>query len=245
MGVERTITWCQVSKGHYAGPKTKPSSINANGPLDILCIDFMEMDPPRDSKEDVLALTDSFSKFSQAFVTWNQKALTMAKIIVGEWFYVYDVPAHIHSDKGQSFENEILEHLYTLCRGKQLTTTPYNLFGNSTCKRSNCMFHDSLKTLDKEQKQNKSLHLPSLVFAYNAMPHSITGYQPYELMFTCKAPTVCNAWLGLVRYNDQYLQSKSAWVHKQHELILAANRWALKNIRQTAKKTAFCWEETL
>ena len=100
------------------------------------------------------------------------------------------------------------------------------------------MLHDLLKTLDKEQKANRPLHLPSLVFAYNAMPHSVTDYQPYRLIFGCKGPTICNAWLGLVQYNDQYSQSKSAWVNEQHELILAANRWALKNIKQTASKTA-------
>ena len=76
------------------------------------------------------------------------------------------------------------------------------------------------------------------MFAYNAMPHSVTGYQPYELMFGCKAPTVSDAWLRLAQYNDQYLQSKSAWGNEQHELILAANRWALQNIKQTANKTA-------
>ena len=70
------------------------------------------------------------------------------------------------------------------------------------------------------------------------MLHSVTAYQPYDLIFGHKAPTVCDAWLGLVKYNDQYLQSKSAWVNEQHDLILAANRWALKNIKQTAKKTA-------
>ena len=72
------------------------------------------MDPSRDGKENVLVLTDAFSKFSQAFVTPNLKALTMAKIIVDMWFYVYGIPVRIHSDKGQSFENSILEHLYTM-----------------------------------------------------------------------------------------------------------------------------------
>ena len=38
------------------------------------------------------------------------------------------------------------------------------------------MLHDLLKTLDKEQRANWPLHLSSLVFAYNAMPHSVTGY---------------------------------------------------------------------
>ena len=89
------------------------------------------------------------------------------------------------------------------------------------------MLHDLLKTLDKEQKANWPLHLTSLVFAYNAMPHTVTGYQPYEFTFGCKAPTVCDAWLGLTQSNDQYSQSKSAWVNEQHELILAVNRQAL------------------
>ena len=101
------------------------------------------------------------------------------------------------------------------------------------------MLHDLLKTLNKEQKVNWPLHLSSLVFAYNVMPHSVTGYQPYELMFGHKAPTVCDAWLRLAQYNDQYLQSKSTWVNEQHELILVVDRWALKNIKQTANKTVF------
>ena len=75
------------------------------------------------------------------------------------------------------------------------------------------------------------------MFSYNVMPHNVTGYQPYELMFGHEAPTVCDAWLELAKYNDQYWQCKSAWVNLQHELILAANRQALKYIKQKAKKT--------
>ena len=70
------------SKCPYVGPKTQPGLIIANGPLDLLCVDFTTMDPSRDSKENVLVLTDAFSKYSQAFVSPNQKALTVAKIIV-------------------------------------------------------------------------------------------------------------------------------------------------------------------
>ena len=92
----------------------------------------------------------------------------MAKIIVDKWFYVYGVPAHVHSDIGWLFENEILEHLYTSYGVKQSSTMPYNPCGH----------HNLLNTLVKEQKP--SLYLPSFVFAYNAMSHGVTGYQPYE-----------------------------------------------------------------
>ena len=81
-------------------------------------------------------------------------------------------------------------------RVKQSTTTPYNLCENSTCERFNCTLHDLLKALGREQKANWPLHLSSLVLAYNATPHSVTGYQLYVLMFGHKAPTVCNTWLG-------------------------------------------------
>ena len=80
------------------------------------------------------------------------------------------------------------------------------------------------------------MHVPSLVFAYNAMPHGVTGYQPYELLFGQKAPTVCNAWLGLAQYNDQDSTNKCAWLNKQHELLMSVKRQALKHIKQSATK---------
>ena len=95
--------WCHVAKGHYTGLHTQQGSLVANNPLDLLCIDFLKVDPSRDGKENILVLTDAFTKFSQAFITNNQKALTIAKVLVEKWFYVYGIPAHIHSNKGQSF----------------------------------------------------------------------------------------------------------------------------------------------
>ena len=92
-------------------------------------------------------------------------------------------PARIHSDKGRSFENAIITQLYSKYNIKQSTTTPYNLRGNSICERFNRTLLGLLQSLPKEQKSTWPLHVPSLVFAYNATPHSVTGYQPYELMF--------------------------------------------------------------
>ena len=52
-----------------------------------------------------------------------------------------------------------------------------------------------------------------------------------------KAPTVCDAWLGLTQYNDQVSANKCAWLNEQHELLMSANRRALKHIKQSAKKS--------
>ena len=151
--------------------------------------------------------------------------------------YTYGIPACIHSDKGCSFDNEIMLHLYAMYRVEQSTTMPYNLRGNAPTERMNHTLINLLKSLPKEQKSNWPLHLPSLVFVYNATPHDTTGYQPYELTFGHKAPTMCNSWLGLANYNDNFSQSKCTWVNQQHELILAANRQALKRMKLSAEKS--------
>ena len=56
-------------------------------------------------------------------------------------------------------------------------------------------------------------------------------------MFGCKAPTICDAWLWLANYNDNFLQSKCAWVNQQHDLVFAANRQALKRMKINAEKS--------
>ena len=56
-------------------------------------------------------------------------------------------------------------------------------------------------------------------------------------MFGCKAPTIFDAWLRLANYEDNYSQSKCKWVNQQHELILPANRCALKRIKQSVEKS--------
>ena len=228
---------CQILKGDYTKLNTILGVIIANNPIDLMCIDFTKVDPSKDGKKNILVLTDTFTKFSQAFVTPNQNVITITKILVDKWFYTYGIPACIHSDKGCSFDNEIMSHLYAMYGVEQSTTMPYNLHGNAPTERLNLTLIGLLKSLPKEQKSNWPLHLPLLGFAYNATLHDTTGYQPYELMFGHKAPTMCDSWLRLANYNDNFSQSKCTWVNQQHELILAANRWALKRMKMSAEKS--------
>ena len=187
-------------------------------------------------KENILVLTDAFSKYSQAFIKNNQKSLTIAKILVEKWFNVFGIPARIHSDQGRSFDNEIISSLCKMYGIRQSTTMPYNPRGNSQCKRFNRTLFSLMRTLDQEQKPNWPTYLPSLVFAYNATPHSMTGYQPYELMFGCKAPMPCDNWLGLQNYQPASFKSRTAWLNEQLNAMLYTNKQALKGIHKSTKQ---------
>ena len=54
--------WCQISKGDYTEPKTLQGILVANQSLELLCIDFTKVDVAKGAKENILVLTDAFSK---------------------------------------------------------------------------------------------------------------------------------------------------------------------------------------
>ena len=108
----------------------------------------------------------------------NQRALTVAKVLGEKWFHVYEIPAHT---EGRAFDNDILKALCKMYGVNQSLTCPYNPQHNALCKHFNHTMFCLLRTLSKEQKANWPVHLPALVFAYNATPHSTTGFQPYQL----------------------------------------------------------------
>ena len=226
---------CLISKGDYKEPKTVQGSLVANQPLELLCIDFTKADVAKGGKENILVLTDAFSKYSQAFVTPNQKSLTVAKVLVEKCFSMFGIPAWIHSDQGRYFDNEIIASLCKMYAIRQSTTMPYNPRGNSQCKCFNRILFRLMRSLDQGQKPNWPNYLPSLVFAYNATLHSTTGYQPYELMFGHKAPTPCDNWLGLKNYKSAEFKTKTAWLNEQLNALLHANKQALKGIHKSTK----------
>ena len=118
---------------------------------------------------------------------------------------------------------------------KQSTTTPYNPDGNSQYEWFNCTLFGLMRTLNHEQKPNWPVYLPSLVCAFNATPHASTGFQPYEIMFRCKAPMPCNNWLGLDNYKPDSFKSKTVWLNQQLNALLYANKQASKLIQQSTK----------
>ena len=174
----KNCKWCQTPNGLYVDPDPAQGSIVANNPMDLLCIDFMKVYLSKYGKENVLVMTDSFSRFSMAIVMHKQQAKRVAKALVDKWFYalvdkwfyVYGIPTRIHSYWGKSFDNKIIEQLCKIYGVKQSTTTPYNPPANSPCERLNHTLQNLLKTLPKDHKHNWPAHLSVLVFVYNATP---------------------------------------------------------------------------
>jgi hypothetical protein len=75
---------CQVAKEPTPKTKTVMSHLIANRPLQIVAIDFTLLEKSTSGHENILVITDVFTKFTIAIPTMNQTAKTVCKVLVRE-----------------------------------------------------------------------------------------------------------------------------------------------------------------
>lgn len=171
--------------------------ITTNGPLDLVCIDFLSIEPDSKGIANVLVLTDHFTRYAQAFPTKDQKALTVAKVLWEKFFVHYGLPARIHSDQGRDFESHLIKELLGMLGIRKSRTLPCHPQGDPQPERFNKTLLSMLGTLDPAQKNRWSQHITQLVHAYNCTKNEATGYSPYYLLFGREARLPVDVYFGL------------------------------------------------
>ena len=225
---------CKFAKAPQQKVKPPIKSLLATYPLEILAIDFTMLEMASNGKENVLVMTDVFTKFTCAIPTKDQKASTTAKILVQEWFYRYGIPSRIHSDQGRNFESEIIKELCKLYGIEKSRTSSYYPAGNGQCERYNRTMHGLLKTLSHEQKSKWPDHLPELVHVYNATPHSSTGQSPFYLLFGIEARLPIDSMLAVTLDRD-HKDWLTKHAHRLKEMRELANERMIKKAKQRQK----------
>lgn len=228
---------CKISKMPYHRVKTPMGRLVASRPLEVLAMDFTTLEKSSDGRENVLVLTDVFSKYSVAIPTRDQKAETVAKCLVKEWFQHYGVPLRLHSDNGRSFEAEVIQALCKMYKIKKSSTTCYHPVGNGQCERFNRSLHELLRPLVSEKKRKWPIYLPELVQAYNTTPHASTNYSPYYLLFgrDCRLPV--DMLIG--NPNDEYdaePDDPGGWVGMHQSRLHDAYKLAARQMKLEADR---------
>lgn len=225
---------CMVAKSPTPSVKPPISNLLASKPLEILAMDFTQLEKSSDGKENVLVFTDVFTKFTIAIATKDQKAITVAKILVREWFHKIGIPNRLHSDQGRCFECAVIRELCTIYGVKKTRTTPYHPAGNGQVERFNRTMHNLLRTLPPEQKRKWPEHLQELVYIYNATPHSSTGFSPYFLLFGRPPTLPLDHLLGRVENSTN--QSIDEWIVRQKDTLSGVIEQARKVLKVSAEK---------
>ncbi|RXN38385.1 Transposon Ty3-I Gag-Pol poly [Labeo rohita] len=179
----RECEQCQVAKDAAPVARSYMGHLLASRPNEIVAIDFTILEPSHSGQENVMVMTNVFSKFTVAVPTRDQQAETVARVLVNEWFFKFGVPGLIHSDQGRNFESQLIQQLCSLYQVGKSRSTPYHPAGNGQCERFNRTLHNLLRTLPPERKTDWASCLAQVLFCYNTTPHQATGESPYFLMF--------------------------------------------------------------
>ena len=209
-------------------------TITSSQPLELVCIDYLSLEPCKGKYCNILVITDHFTRYSHAVATTNQTAKTTAKILLEHFIEHYGFPLRLHSDRGGSFEGHVVKELCQLVGIQKSRTTSYHPQGNGACEKFNQTLLGLLGTLTTEQKSRWKDKLSFVVHAYNCMRHDSTGFSPFELMYGRQARLPIDLMLSLNDNTKQ--QSYSEFVSDLQNKLEKAYSIAEKNIASMKDK---------
>ena len=109
-------------------------NIETSQPLELIHLDYLKIEPSKGNIENVLVITDHFTRYAQAFPSKTQTALATAKLLWNNFILHYGFPSKIITDQGRNFESELIEHLCQLAGVQKLRTSPYHPQTNGQCE---------------------------------------------------------------------------------------------------------------
>ncbi|XP_041366924.1 uncharacterized protein LOC121381651 [Gigantopelta aegis] len=226
-------------------------NISTSQPMELVCMDYLTFETSKGGFQNILVITDHFTRYAQAIPTRNQTARTTAEALFNNFIVHYGFPLQIHSDQGASFESQLIKQLCSVAGITKSRTTPYHPMGNGITERFNRTLLSMLGTLDPNKKTDWKSYISPLVHAYNSTRHETTGHSPFFLMFGrhLKLPVDKRLQDSYKLASDHIDQSQ----HKQKKYFDAKVRGAIIHIgdrvlvRQLAfeekHKLADKWEE--
>lgn len=234
--VEIKVRTCNRCVRRKALPERSAPLVNikTTRPLELLCMDYLSLEPDRSNTKDILVLTDHYTKFAVAIPTPNQKAKTVAKCLFENFIVCYGIPERLHTDQGPDFESKLIKELCNIAGIIKTRTTPYHPRGNPV-ERFNRTLLNMLGTLEPKQKVTWKEYVKPLVHAYNCTKNEVTGFAPYELMFGRSPRLPVDLAFGLpVRgpqstFHSQYVENLRSRLEESFKI-------ASKNAAKSAEK---------
>ena len=219
--------------------------IHVRQPLELVHMDYLSLEPSKGNIENVLVITDHFTRYALAYPSKTQTAQATARILWDNFICHYGFPEKFISDQGRNFESDLIKELCKIAGVKKLHTTPYHPQGNGQCERFNSTLCNMLGTLSEEEKSDWKSYLGCMTHAYNCTKHASTTYSPYYLMFGRHPRLPIDVEFGLPKSNSGDNSSKSRYVQKLRRRLNYAFQKATKVANQQANKYKSSYDKSI
>ena len=214
-------------------------------PLELVHTDYLSLEPSKGNIENVLVITDHFTRYALAYPSKTQTAQATARILWDNFICHYGFPEKFISDQGRNFESDLIKELCKIAGVKKVHTTPYHPQGNGQCERFNSTLCNMLGTLSEEEKSDWKSYLGCMTHAYNCTKHASTTYSPYYLMFGRHPRLPIDVEFGLNKPNCGDNSSKSRYIQKLRRRLNYAFQKASKYSDQQASKYKHSYDKSV
>ena len=85
----------------------------------------------------MLVITDHFTRWVEAYPLRDEKASTIADVLVNEFISRFGVMKRVHSDQGRNFVGAVMKAVCELLDIQQSQTSSYHPMGNAVTERAN------------------------------------------------------------------------------------------------------------
>ena len=175
---ECTIT---AGTGRHYKPPLHP--IPVSRPFQIVSADLMELPRTRRGNKYVLVLQDYLTKWPLAYALPDQKALTIAHVLVEEVIPFFGVPEALLTDRGTNLLSHLMKDLCKLLGITKLNTTAYHPKCDGMVERFNRTLKNMLRKHSSRFRNQWDNYLSSMLWEYRNVPHESTGEKPSFLLF--------------------------------------------------------------
>ena len=179
----RSCLICVSRKG--TGRKKRPplQSIPVGGPFEMIGVDVLQLPLSHQGNQYAIVFLDYLTKWPEVFAVPDQKAETVARLLVEHVVVRHGVPERLLSDRGPNFLSSLVQEVCKLLGTVKVNTSGYHPQCDGLVEKFNSTLINMLaKSVDKYGR-DWDAHLPYLLFAYRAAVHDSTLMSPFYLLY--------------------------------------------------------------
>jgi transposase InsO family protein len=179
----KSCTTCQERQTGREPKLGLMQAIVTERPWQRVGMDFLGPLPKtKNGNTNIIVFSDYFTKWVEAFPTTDQKANTVARLLLDEVICRHGAPEILLSDRGKQFIGKVVSRLNQYMNIRKHTTTSYHPQTDGVVERFNGTLLTMLSKFTSERQDDWDVHLPGVLFAYRTTPHATTKETPFSLL---------------------------------------------------------------
>ena len=179
----RSCLVCASRKGPGRSFRPPLTPIPVGGPFHRIGVDVLQLPLTANGNRYVVCFVDYLTKWVEAFAVSDQRAETIAKLLVDHVICRHGIPEELLSDRGANFLSDIIQSVCDILEVRKVNTSGYHPQTDGLVEKFNSTLINMIAKCCEVKQHDWDDHLPHLLFAYRSSVQESTRESPFFLLY--------------------------------------------------------------